>query len=373
MSDSDGGDGTATPRSDSTRPTEVQLVRSLTESTEAMDSLAQALIPGIIAGLSTYKSLLVEKVTSRDAHAPLDRRYYDTRTYALTRTDTRDPVPSNAAGSASQNSNAAGVSHNSNAAGPSNAAQWNNLPPLTGYPWPMPGFPTPPMWGSYPPVHSGPESSSASQQSSSRLPEASSASDSESEIDPFVREDEREDLLGDLDSEEDREDPSDDDGPPPSKKIKLSSPKTVSLLQAVMEKPLKNERRKKFTAKFPLPSCDEAHTPKLDDTIACIVPKSAKTYDRFLSKLQQFSLDALGPMIWLYDQMSSEQGVDATKAKAAVESSITLLGNAAIHFSTERRKCLMKHLNKDLRPLCEGKFPNRGAYLFGDNFGSKAK
>ena len=121
-------------------------MRSLTESAEAMDSLAQALIPGIIAGLSTNKSLqatLVEKVTSRDAHAPLDRRYDDTRTYALTRTDTRDPVPSNAAGSASQNSNAAGVSHNSNAAGPSNAAQWNNLPPLTGYPWPMPGFPTP--------------------------------------------------------------------------------------------------------------------------------------------------------------------------------------------------------------------------------------
>ena len=185
-----------------------------------------------------------------------------------------------------------------------------------------------------------------------------------------MREDEREDLLGDLDSEEDREDPSDDDGPPPSKKIKISSP---NLLQAVMEKPLKNERRKKFTAKFPLPSCDEAHTPKLDDAIACIVPKSGKTYDRFLSKLQQFSLDALGPMIWLYDQMSSEQGVDATKAKAAVESSITLLGNAATHFSTERRKCLMKHLNKNLHPLCEGKFPNRGAYLFGDNFGSKAK
>ena len=67
-------------------------------------------------------------------------------------------------------------------------------------------------------------------------------------------------------------------------------------------------------------------------------------------------------MIWLYDQISSEQGVDATKAKAAVESSITLLGNAATHFSTERKKCLMKHLSKDLRPLCDGKFPNRGAY-----------
>ena len=76
-----------------------------------MDSLAQALIPGIIAGLRTLQATLVEKVTSRDVHAPQDRRYDDTRTYALTRTDTRDPVPSNAAGS--HNSNAAGVGHNS--------------------------------------------------------------------------------------------------------------------------------------------------------------------------------------------------------------------------------------------------------------------
>ena len=245
-----------------------------------------------------------------------------------------------------------------------------------------PRFPTGRLSLAYTRFHSTPyvvlippstQGSSASQQSSSRLPEAPTASDSESEIDPFVGEEEREELLGDLDSENEEEDSSDEDGPPPSKKIKLSSPKTVSLLQAVMEKPLKNEKRKKFTAKFPLPSCNEAHTPKLDEAIACIVPKSAKTYDRFLSKLQQFSLDALGPMIWLYDQMSSEKGVDASKAKAAVESSIALLGNATSHFSTERRKCLMKHLNKDLCPLCEGKFPNRGACLFGDNFGSKAK
>ena len=33
----------------------------------------------------------------------------------------------------------------------------------------------------------------------------------------------------------------------------------------------------------------------------------------------------------------------------------------------------MKHLNSDLRPLCEGKFPDRGTYLFGENFGVKAK
>ena len=106
---------------------------------------------------------------------------------------------------------------------------------------------------SYPPVHSGAGSSSASQQSSSRLPEASSASDSESEIDPIVREDEREDLLGDLDSEENREDPSDEDGTPPSKKIKLSSPKTVSLLQAVNGETPQERKEEEGYGKVPSP------------------------------------------------------------------------------------------------------------------------
>ena len=56
-----------------------------------------------------------------------------------------------------------------------------------------------------------------------------------------------------------------------------------------------------------------------------------------------------------------------------MEASIALLGNAAAHFSMERRKSVMKHMNKDLRPLCEGKFPKRGPHLFGEDFGSKAK
>lgn len=71
--------------------------------------------------------------------------------------------------------------------------------------------------------------------------------------------------------------------------------------------------------------------------------------------------------------MLSEGAVDPSKAKEAVEASIALLGNASAHFSVECRKSLMKHMNKDLRPLCEGKFPKRGPHLFGEDFGSKAK
>ena len=85
------------------------------------------------------------------------------------------------------------------------------------------------------------------------------------------------------------------------------------------------------------------------------------------------SLDALGPIAWLHEQMLSEGGVDSSKAKEAAEASIALLRNAVTHFSVERRKSVMKHMNKDLRPLYERKFPNRGPHLFGEDFGSKEK
>ena len=56
-----------------------------------------------------------------------------------------------------------------------------------------------------------------------------------------------------------------------------------------------------------------------------------------------------------------------------LEAAISLTGNAAAHLSVEQRKALMKHLNKDLKPLAEGDFPHRGPLLFGESFASKAK
>lgn len=67
------------------------------------------------------------------------------------------------------------------------------------------------------------------------------------------------------------------------------------------------------------------------------------------------SLDALGP---LYEQVVAGDTVDPSKAKEVMEASIALLGNSAVYLPAERRKSLMKHLNKDLQPLCKGKFPS---------------
>ena len=77
---------------------------------------------------------------------------------------------------------------------------------------------------------------------------------------------------------------------PPAKRRCVPTKDTVKFLRSVVEKLLKNEKRKALANKFPLPSCDPAHPSKLDESIVCLIPKTARSYNRFLSKLQQFSM-----------------------------------------------------------------------------------
>ena len=192
-----------------------------------------------------------------------------------------------------------------------------------------------------------------------------SVGEEEDEIDPYLSESERQDLLSDSSESE-----SEDEEPPQKKAKFVPSEDTVKLLKSLVNKPLKNDKRKAKANKFPLPSCDPAHPPKLDESVTCLIPKSN---DRFLSKLQQFCMDGMGPLIFLYEQLHKNEPLDSDTLKAAVKCSLSLMANASAHFSTERRKCIMKHLNNDLKPLAEGQFPDRGPYLFGEGFGARAK
>ena len=86
-----------------------------------------------------------------------------------------------------------------------------------------------------------------------------------------------------------------------------------------------------------------AHPPKLDEAVTCLVPMNARSNDRLMSKLQQFAMDALGPLLFLYEQLLSDEpelNVDTTRS--AVKASVALLANASAHISVERRKSVMK-------------------------------
>ena len=60
-------------------------------------------------------------------------------------------------------------------------------------------------------------------------------------------------------------------------------------------------------------------------------------------------------------------------ARSAIHSSLLLMGNASAHFNVERTKAIMKHLNTDTKLLAEAEFPDGSPYLFGEDFGKRAK
>ena len=80
-------------------------------------------------------------------------------------------------------------------------------------------------------------------------------------------------------------------------------------------KPLKNDRCKSIINKLPIPACDPAHPPKLDEAVSTLIPKSAKSHDKFLSKLQRYTLDAMGPLVWMLDQFQQGNEIDPKLVK----------------------------------------------------------
>jgi len=103
-----------------------------------------------------------------------------------------------------------------------------------------------------------------------------------------------------------------------------------------------------------------------------LIPKSARSFDKYLSKFQRFTTDAKGPIAWLWDKM--QQGsVDMNTARSAIHSRLLLMGNASAHFNVERMKAIMKYLNTDTKFLEEAEFPDGSPCLFGEDFGKRAK
>ena len=222
-------------------------------------------------------------------------------------------------------------------------------------PGPLPPFqpPNPFLWESikppqYPSRKRAREPASPSSHSLSQISEEEEGEE-EDAINPHVLERERSELLSDSDSDLGSED--EDLKVPDAKKRFMSSEEVQQLLNSTSLKPLKNDRRKSIINKLPIPACDPAYPPKLDEAVSTLIPKSAKSHDKFLSKLQRYTLDAMGPLVWMLDQFQQGNEIDPKVGKGAIKSSLNLLGNASAHFNVERRKAIMKHLNKDLKPM----------------------
>lgn len=136
---------------------------------------------------------------------------------------------------------------------------------------------------------------------------------------------------------------SSDTEEPPSKKSFVPNRELLNSLNSYSIKPMKNDNRRKVIDQLPTLSCDAAHPPKLNEALAHLLPKQAKSYDSYLSKLQRFTVDAMAPITWLLEKM--EQGpVEEETAKKVLHSSLQLLGNVSAHLNMERRKEIMKQI-----------------------------
>ena len=74
---------------------------------------------------------------------------------------------------------------------------------------------------------------------------------------------------------------------------------------------------------------------------------------RKLSKLQNFVLDAAGPLAAAYEELVTKEEPDPDLIQQAVQLALRILGNTSTHFAQERRTRALGRLNPDLKSLVE--------------------
>ena len=174
-----------------------------------------------------------------------------------------------------------------------------------------------------------------------------------------------------------------DDGEKEPEPIEASKTKTFgvsevtkSFLEACfsLPRPASNKARSAWLTHFGLPEGDETRCPKLDSIIKQELPKEAIEADRKLSRLQNFVLDAAGPLAAAHEELVNVEEPDLDLVQQAVELALRILGNTSAQFSQERRLKAIGRLNSDLKSLVEDEdFSKSGLLLFGAGFEKKAK
>ena len=133
-----------------------------------------------------------------------------------------------------------------------------------------------------------------------------------------------------------------------------------------------NNDRRQLRNKFALPKVAVTKTPSLDPVMAAQCSKSTKANDKVLARLQALTLDAVGPLTDILEKLNSgEAEIDTDEVGYAVESAITLIGNASSQMSVLRRQKILEEYNRDLLSFAqdrEDEFTKAAPQLFGAQF-----
>ena len=144
---------------------------------------------------------------------------------------------------------------------------------------------------------------------------------------------------------------------------------TTSFLQSCFGKPLNNSARQGLHKTVGVPRVDATKCPKLDRVVKGSVSKETKDADTTLAKMQTLVLDAVTPLVHILESAKNGKLNNDTSEKAS-KLALRLLANASAHITKEKRKNVLKDLNRDLLTLVEDeeRFANVAPMLFGDGF-----
>ena len=119
---------------------------------------------------------------------------------------------------------------------------------------------------------------------------------------------------------------------------------------------------------------EDTKCPKLDTVMKQNLSKDVKDSDVNVAKLQTLMPDGVAPLVHIWEEAQRGTLTSKTATEAAC-AALALLENPLAHMTCDRRKRILRDLNKDLLPLAEDEEAFKGAapLLFGDSFKRKMK
>ena len=131
--------------------------------------------------------------------------------------------------------------------------------------------------------------------------------------------------------------------------------------------------RKAKVAKYGQPDSRWTKCPELGSVVEGILSNEALKQDKVAYRSPQLWLEAAGPLVACLEK-AHDGTLTLSDAIPMLQSSLMLMGDASQHHSSMRRKDILHHLNPQLKKLMsESDFSGVQAYLFGEDFGLKAK
>ena len=146
-----------------------------------------------------------------------------------------------------------------------------------------------------------------------------------------------------------------------------------AFLETAFTSRLKYATRKAKVAKYGQPDSKWAMCPVLGSVVEGILPNEALRQDKVTCMSQEMWLEAAGPISACLEK-ANEGTLTLPEVIPMLQTSLVLMGDASQHQSSMRRQALLQQFNPHLKKLMKEKdFARAQPYLFGQDFGQKAK